>query len=325
MWYAIRALADWLKCSWSRPALPPQDRGLKPSSPPPGDQPPPTASISITPRAKEAILEGIVESLGRNEPYEVVRARVGAAAGFDALVSRAPRGVAYPPVIQALARASEEGFYRRAAEHDIYEQCKRVIQHQVTDGGLASAEADEWEKVAFQTVGALCMVRPPDNRLREEARCSYEEVLKAIHGSDSTPTPTREGQRVISEEREERYWDACQWLASWRTTLRADRIYEMYSLARSLEKTEPSRAIDLYSKFAAGADLSVLRGYVLSAFERMSLLHERAGEFTGAVEAIARYEKTAENGSATKNEMATIQKRKTRVLAKLARRTGPRA
>lgn len=263
-----------------------------------------------------------------NEPYEVTRAKLGAASGLDGLISRAPRGIAYPPLIQSVARAIEEGLYRRASEDDIYEQCRRVVHQQMIDGDLRSAEAEEWEKVAFQTVEMLCMTRGPGERLREEARLSYEKALKDIHGLDSEPILTPEGERIVREQREDRYWDICQRLASTRAGMCENRVFETYWLAKSLEKTDPSQAIELYSKFAAAADSSRLGGYVLSAFERMSLLHERAQQYPEALEAIARYEETAQEGHhgefwVPKGELMAIQKRKVRILAKLARRSGP--
>jgi hypothetical protein len=248
------------------------------------------------------------------------------------LVERAPRDIAYPPVIQDLARAIEEGYYHCTPEDQVCEQGKGIVQHHVSGGSLTTAEAEEWQEIASQTVRVISLTRDSRVRAQDEARLrlDYEKARKDVHGTDSEPALTTEGERIVREQREDHYWDICQRLASGPVQLRASRIYEMYWLAGSLEKTDPSRAMDVYSKYIAGVKayrLEGYEGYVLSALERMSLLHERARQFTEALEVIAQYEETVrkesrQGSSAPKHELATMEKRKARILAKLARRSG---
>ncbi len=291
------------------------------------DEQPSGFSMSVKPGG---LHEALALSLARNEPYEVLAARTSDASGLVDIVARAPRNESYPRVLKDLARAIEEELYRRAPEAEIYRQCNVIVQNHRTCGGLATAEAEEWDRVAVETLGLMAATKDAGERTREEARRGYESLRRELHGLNSEPTLTLEGERIIKEHRDERYWDVCQRLASVRAAMSEKRSLEIYTLASSLEKTDPSQAIDLYSWFLAQqGDLSRLRSYVLGALERMSLLQERSAHFPEALDAITRYEETVAQTSnrgllVPKRQMMAIQRRKSRLLSALAQRSGQR-
>jgi hypothetical protein len=271
----------------------------------------------------EGLPEIFAESVAANEPFEVRHARFKEALGWGALVARAPRDVPYPPVVTDLAKAIEEGFFRGDPEDRIREQCVGIIHRHAADGTLTATECEDWKRAAFGQAEYLCGYVRPGQVWENEARRLYEVDLLRIHGRRA-PAKTPEADRIITERREERYWDICRRLVASRAGVEEKRHLEMYRMARSLEKTDPRRSLELYAEFVTVANLARVPSYVLGAFERMALLHERAKEFTRAFDAIRRYEETAEKGpevgfSATKGEMQTVQRRKARVLTKLAR------